>query len=377
MNQNENVVLALLLVVVVPAVLMWAEKKVKVIEIIGPVLLCYGIGLLLGNVGIAWPTKFLEDNVSSAAVPLAIPLLMFQSNPRDWFKVAKGALMAFGVGIIAVITAIFIAYFVIGHQLEEGSKAAAMLVGVYTGGTPNLVAIGAALQITKESIPTLIMLDTVLCAIYLLFLLSLAERVFGIFLKKSAIMPLAEVPFEEEGKGSKILKSIIPFLLSAVCLGAGIGISLLLFNELNSIVVLLTITIAAFLLSMSSKVNALPNSYNIGQYFILVFCLAIGLMSDFSTLKGQDSNLIIFCVIVVYGSIILHVFFAKLLKLDVHNVMITSTAALFGPAFVGMVASRLKNPGLVTSGMTTGVIGYVIANFLGLLVFKLLNIVFH
>ena len=200
MNQNENVVLALLLVVVVPAVLMWAEKKVKVIEIIGPVLLCYGIGLLLGNVGIAWPTKFLEDNVSSAAVPLAIPLLMFQSNPRDWFKVAKGALMAFGVGIIAVITAIFIAYFVIGHQLEEGSKAAAMLVGVYTGGTPNLVAIGAALQITKESIPTLIMLDTVLCAIYLLFLLSLAERVFGIFLKKSAIMPLAEVPFEEEGK---------------------------------------------------------------------------------------------------------------------------------------------------------------------------------
>jgi uncharacterized membrane protein len=57
--------------------------------------------------------------------------------------------------------------------------------------------------------------------------------------------------------------------------------------------------------------------------------------------------------------------------------MITSTAALFGPAFVGMVASRLKNPGLVTSGMTTGVIGYVIANFLGLLVFKLLNIVFH
>jgi hypothetical protein len=55
--------------------------------------------------------------------------------------------------------------------------------------------------------------------------------------------------------------------------------------------------------------------------------------------------------------------------------MITSTAALFGPAFIGLVAYRLGNRQLLASGLTTGAIGYAIAFFVGMLVHGILEVI--
>lgn len=368
-----NITITLVIVLILPLVFIWGEKKSKIIAVIGSVLLCYGIGLLLGNVGLNWPIKFIEEKISVVAVPLAIPLLMFGSNPKSWRKLAPVALLSFGAGAVAVILAIIGANFIWHGEIDEMSKISAMLVGVYTGGTPNLSAIGTALDVTEEMIPTLGVIDTVLCAIYLLFLLSVAEKLLNLFLK-----PGVRIDVELEQDKSKSNLSMpwqggVAILLSAVCMGVGVGISILVKGELDTVIILLSLTVLAFLLSLNEKVNDLKPSYKIGEYLILVFCLAIGLISDFGVLMNISGSLLAFCAFVVYGSIILHLLFAKLLKIDSHHVMITSTAALFGPAFVGMVASRLKNPALVVSGMTTGVIGYVVANILGISLYKILE----
>jgi uncharacterized membrane protein len=52
--------------------------------------------------------------------------------------------------------------------------------------------------------------------------------------------------------------------------------------------------------------------------------------------------------------------------------LITSTAGIFGPAFIGPVAERLRNREVIVPGLTCGLVGYAIGNYLGFAVAWLL-----
>jgi uncharacterized membrane protein len=51
--------------------------------------------------------------------------------------------------------------------------------------------------------------------------------------------------------------------------------------------------------------------------------------------------------------------------------------ASFGPAFIGPVASVLKNKDIVVSGLTTGLVGYAVANYLGIGIAHLFHWMFY
>jgi uncharacterized membrane protein len=64
---------------------------------------------------------------------------------------------------------------------------------------------------------------------------------------------------------------------------------------------------------------------------------------------------------------------AAIFRIDTDTVLITSTAAVFGPAFVPTVAAALKNRAIIVSGLTTGVVGYAIGNYAGIALAYLLK----
>ena len=57
-----------------------------------------------------------------------------------------------------------------------------MLVGVYTGGTPNLAAVGKALGVSNETFVMVNAADVLVSAPYFLFLITIGPRVFARFL---------------------------------------------------------------------------------------------------------------------------------------------------------------------------------------------------
>jgi uncharacterized membrane protein len=62
-----------------------------------------------------------------------------------------------------------------------------------------------------------------------------------------------------------------------------------------------------------------------------------------------------------------------LFKIDRDTVMVTSAALVCSPPFVPAVAGALKNKEIVFSGITVGIIGYAIGNYLGLIMAELLK----
>jgi len=73
-----NYLLLGLIFCLAPAGVLWLCRRFPLLDKIGPIMLLYGLGILLGNVG--WhPAEMpvAQEIATSATIPLAIPMMLF------------------------------------------------------------------------------------------------------------------------------------------------------------------------------------------------------------------------------------------------------------------------------------------------------------
>lgn len=353
-------------ILIYPVLLNRGEKRYKVIQFISPIIICYATGLILANQPLFVVNTKLVNAITEVAVPLAIPLLLFSTNFKQWVQGARGTIISFGLCVLAVTITATAGAFIFKGLLPESWKLAGMVVGVYTGGTPNMSAIGLSLEVSEETFILLNASDLVWGATYLLFLMTLAKPVLARFLP-----PSDKIPFEANEEKMAVTRTprinlAIMFGLSVIILGAAVGLSLLFFGKMSAVFILLFVTTVGIALSFNPTIHSMPGSYRLGDYFLLVFCLALGCLADVSLLVASAAQTLLFTGFVMVGGIFLHVLFAYFFKIDRDTVIITSVAGIYGPAFVGPIAKVLNNRNVVLAGMTTGLIGYAVGNYLGI-----------
>lgn len=382
-------IVQVIIMLLVPALIMELTKRNKMAGIIGPVILCYALGLVLGNLPQSPVDANISKEVGEASVPIAICLMLLSTQFVSWVRYAKSAVFSFSLAVVAVLISTFsITYFFFqyyGDKLEFW-KLSGMMVGVYTGGTPNLSAIGTALSAGTETFIVLNASDLVFSSIYLLLLLTVAQRMALHFLPSFVPLPAndRDETFHYQRYQRRLSKMavarylVLAFLLAAAILGISIGFSMLVANgKITAPNIILGVTTLSIGASFFKRIRYMPRTYELGEYFLLIFCLGIGSMSNLTDLV-QSSTLIFFYVgCVLVASIGLHFLLAYIFKVDADTTLITSVAGIFGPAFIGPVASVLKNKDIVVSGLTTGLVGYAIANYLGLGIAHLFKWLFY
>lgn len=375
-----NVIYALIFLVTPAAVLYlahhqaWAQK-------LGVILLCYTAGLLLGNFALVPQSALgVQQSLSEITVALALPMLLFTLDIRSWSKMAGKAIVSMLFATTSVVTLATVLFYVFkGDGVETSSQMAAMAVGVYTGGTPNLAAIKAALEIPHEQYIIFHSLDTVLGGLYILFMLTAGIPLFRFILDKPKVSGVLEdashSAFDEEDYGPFFRKESVPqlvkiLLLSGIVLGASLGLSALAqiaFSlESTSALTIVLLTTIGMGLSFSTRVRQLVLSYKTGMYFIYVFCFSVASMANLEQLTGVGFNVAVFVFGTIIGSLVLHALLCKLAGVDSDTFMVTSISAICSPPFVPLLVKSLGNPGLLLSGMTTGIIGYALGNYLGI-----------
>jgi len=92
-------------------------------------------------------------------------------------KLSGSAILAFVLAALSVSVVSGIAYAFFRTTSSESSKVAGMLVGLYTGGTPNLAAIKTALNVDQDVYLAVHTSDIVLSAVYLLVVMSIAKPI--------------------------------------------------------------------------------------------------------------------------------------------------------------------------------------------------------
>jgi uncharacterized membrane protein len=160
------------------------------------------------------------------------------------------------------------------------------------------------------------------------------------------------------------VQDIIPSVVVPLAFSG--GLALLLHKIPMMVVVILSITTIGLLLSLSKHINRIEKTFQLGMYLILVFSLTVASMANIRTIFGIGMlNLVLFITWCYFGSLVLHIILAKIFRIDADNFLITSAAFIFSPPFVPLVANALKNKDVIVTGITGGIIGYIVGNYLG------------
>ena len=369
-----------------PAIVIWAAKHSRIVRWLSPVVLCYVTGMLLANIPFVPIDKSISTNTSGVAVFLAIPLLLFSTDFIKWLASAKKTVFSFLMCIVGIVISTVTASYIFSDNIDESWKISGMLVGVYTGGTPNMSAIGLALKVEEDTFILLNAADIVISSFYLIFLMTVAQRlllkILPAFERVGTAVNNVErgVEQDEEMNSYKQLnfsdkiKNLYPaFLLSIIIPGTGIGLSYLIYGEISILIVILTVTTLGIAASFIRRIRSIKGTYEAGEYLMLVFCIAIGTLANFSELIDVGTVMFSYVAFTVAGAILIHFVLAAIFRIDADTVIITSTAGIFGSPFIAPIAGVLKNREVLVAGLTTSLIGYALGNYLGLAVAYLLK----
>lgn len=371
--------------VAAPGAAIFACNRSKTLAAISPVMLCYAVGIVFGNlvgpgpipegasIEELTPTEETTNLIAGISVLFAIGLLMVSTDFKKWLRLAPVTILSSVLAIVSVLVVASGGAIALNAYSPHLPDVAGMLVGVYTGGTVNLAAVAEALQVDKDVKSVVHISDIIVCGVWFLFLLSLAPKFFGLFLRPFAADETTadDESFCADLPSRTTILSVLGALAIAIGLaipafGCGQAAGLFFGKDTADPVTILGITTIAIALSFVPTIRNRPALPETGDYLLLIFCVAFGSLATLERLQNADPFLIGFTTLVVIGSVALHAALAALFRVDRDTMIITSVSALYGPPFVPPVAKALGNREIIVSGITTGLVGLAAGNFLGI-----------
>jgi len=418
-----SLILLALFCLLFPIVLIWLTKKYAILKKLGAIVLAYATGIIIANAGImprgsdacreatigqdrpyipkaeavemvaAGTLKnsdlrynsivMVQDSMQSALVLLAIPLILFSLNVRRWLRFSGKGFLSMVLALISVVVIVATGYLIFRNKVEGADKIGGMLIGLYTGGSVNLASIALALKVEPTAFVLTNTYDMIVGAVVILFFITAGPAFFRLFL------PPFKAPVDKTGNDPDInaanrkmaedfddysgmfKKGIVLPLLGAIgiailILGIGLFVSTLMPGVPQTVSVILTITTLGVAASFIRPVRDIPKTFQLGMYLIIAFSIVIATRCDLSIIfQVKYLNLLLFITYAYFGSLFLHLFLSWIFRVNADDYLITTTGFVYSPPFVPMVAAALKNKDVILTGLATGMIGWIIGNYIG------------
>ena len=383
-----RVYLILALYVLIPIAIIECFKRLKWMRKIGTVVAAYAIGILFALTGFvhfeagteaAVTFSKLQSTLMSVTVPLAIPLMLFNCDFRLWTKALPKTIWSLVGGIAAVLIAVVSGYFIFRTpEIPEFNKVAAMMTGIYTGGTMNFNALGASLGVDKTLMAIVLAFEMVLTTPYIFFIIGGGYKVFRKILPYNDVTRRGRTDEEVASKdvenyGGMFAKENVGGMfaglgLSVLFLAIGAGLALLITGTLNELVVILTITTLSIIASFFKKVRELPKTFELGMFFILIFSVIVASLFDIHSVNGGSMIIGMFVAWVMVSTAVLHLLFCRVAHVSGDLFCVSQVALLCSPPFVPPVVGAMQNKKVLISGIVIGLVGYAIGTYLGVLI---------
>lgn len=394
----DNTLVLLAILCVIAAVSIYLEQTYSWAGKITGCILALAFTMVLSNFRIipAYDTVA-YDLVWSWVVPIAIPMLLFKADLRKVWKESGKVLGIYLLSGLGTIIGAFIAFFLLQKAIPELYKLSAMMVGTYTGGSMNLVAMSDAFPLTdKTLLGSAVVADNLFMGIYFVSLTIIPTIKF---FKKHYSHPY-EDEMEKYGTAGEnkaaqfwakkdvslldIAKVIsISFVIVAISTELGKYISSfkpkeagflieLLFGLFGNKYLLLT-TITAILATYTNVLAKISGAEEIGTFLIHIFFAVIGAPASIEIILKKAPWLLVFCALIVVINMIITFIFGKIFRFSVEECCIATNANVGGPTTAAALAIARGWNKLVVPAMLVGILGYVIGNYYGLIVGNILK----
>lgn len=382
-----------------PIIIVSAFHRWKIFQKIGTVILAYAVGIIMALTGFvsfepetadAETFASIQKVIMNLAVPIAIPLMLFNCDFKLWTRSLPKTVMALIGGIIAIFVAVISGFFIFRNfGVPDIENVSAMMTGIYTGGTMNFNALGTALGVDPTTITLVLTFQMLITFPFIMFITGGGYKFFRKILpfpdENVAVSTSESSKMEEHGienYGRMLDKGVFPktmlgLLLSIGFLAIGAGVSILLYNlglvgdkeagtgKLSELVIILTITTLSIIASFSKKIRELPKTFELGMIFILVFSIVVA--SQFNPYNIDMSAIAIggFVLYIMLVSIVCHIIFCRFAKINGDLYTVAQVGLFCSPPFIPPVVGAMGNKKVLISGIVIGLIGYAVGTYMG------------
>lgn len=401
-----RIIIAIAIYLLFPIIIVSAFHKWKILQKIGTVILAYAVGIIMSLTGFvtfepgtadAATFESIQKLIMNISVPLAIPLMLFNCDFKLWTRALPKTILALVGGIIAITVAVISGFFIFRNTgVNDIENVSAMMTGIYTGGTMNFNALGAALGVDPTTITLVLTFQMLITFPLIMFITGGGYRLFRKILPfpdESTSITLNSNMEDHgiENYGKMLNKKVFPktmlgLLLSIGFLAVGAGLSLLLYNlgvvgdqetgtgKLNELVIILTITTLSIIASFSKKIRELPKTFELGMIFILIFSIAVASQFNPYSIDMSAISLGLFVLYIMLVSVIIHIIFCRFSKINGDLYTVAQVGLFCSPPFIPPVVGAMGNKKVLISGIVIGLIGYAIGTYMGVGIAYLLKL---
>ena len=369
------------------AFLVWLQKytKWKFFDYVPPIVLLYLVTMIMCTLNV-WDMKAtkpaysaLKNNILYAM----IFLMLLRCDIRKILKLGPKMLGGFFAASVSIGIGFIATYAILHGVLGAGSwKALGALCGSWMGGSGNMIAVQAALDIGEADMAYALVVDSIDYSIWVMFLLwaiNLAPK-FNKWVKADTTT-LDEVSrkLEDDAKAND---GKITFVNIIFLLGLSLVVSAFVQNigtAINGVApfldkatwTVLLITLAG-LVGAITPIGKMAGTSELSN--VMLYSVVALLASRASFLELTDAPIWIiagFMILAIHGIIL--VLLAKIFKLDMFTCGVASLANIGGSASAPILAGAYSGA-LVPVGVLMALMGYVIGTGGGLIVAHIMSL---
>lgn len=341
---------------------------------------CYFIPILGATAGVLPAESPLYKFLSQHVLPPCLVLLLLGSPWGELGRLGRQAMLAMGVGTLGMFAGAVIGYVVVRSQLPPDSwMAAGALLGSWTGGSANMMAVKEALSMPGPLLAPIIVVDTVMAYSWMALLVALA----GVQGKIDAGLHADRVTLDRVvdesnarpavASASVRMSNKIWMLLAAVATGEG---ALYLGKILSKAVVQIELSAMAWTVILSTLAGLIysltparrweeAGASKMGTTILLILLTSYGAQTNLRAIAESPAFMAFGAIMVGTHGLIL-VLAGRLLRLPLFYLATASQACIGGPVSTPIVAG-VYQPSLTHVGVILALLGGAVGTYVGLL----------
>ncbi|PTM59004.1 DUF819 domain-containing protein [Desmospora activa] len=373
-------------ITVLIAVSFWLDRHFRFFSFLGTAILVITGAAILVNLQVIPPSIGQAEGelnpiyvfAGDYGIPLAIVLLLLSTDLTSLRRLGKPAIIAFILGALGTVIGAMVAIGVTATGIgDEAWKVGGQFTASYIGGGVNYAAVGDALGTSETMFATGAAADNIMTNLWMVMtaLLPVVLRSFypSIRDRRGEIAP----PMGTGLTGKAIFTihglvtlAAVTFVIVAIgewltpVINQAVGV------EIPSV---LWYTTLALLVAWLTPINRLAGGEEMGNFILHFFFATMGAGTILHTLVEKGPIVFLFLAILV--SIHAFVLFGagRWFKVEVEVLATASQACIGGPSTAVALASSKGWYSLVTPAVLLGVLGYVVGNYLGVVMGQLMQ----
>ena len=318
-----------------------------------------------------------DDMTNRYLIPLAVPMLLFDSDLKRVVTDTGSLLLAFWVGAIATVVGTLVAFPLLpltSMGPDVGWRVACALAARHIGGAINFVAVAETLKISGSAVSASIAADNVVVALYFAYLFAMSKEGEPDADEPAQQSTATDVVDPESASDSPTNSNInlstlaIAISVASTLVAAGRGVTRWLLPQGTSalpMISLLTVLAATWQPEFFSQLRASGTA--LGIVFIQMFFATSGAAGSLRLVLQQAPSLFLFSALQIGVHYVTLVLLGRgIFRLPFRELYLASNANVGGPTTAAAMAQAKNWKRLVLPALLVGILGYATATAIAL-----------